>query len=302
MEVSENELRKVREWIELMRTGKPMSKLTRDLLANKIDKNFKTDLSLNNAGLAIFSDFIEMYQAIREIIEGKDNSIKELESSLKAKNEKYETLKAQLAKILHEFKAERERNSQKLREVELSLQKKEEELAELGKSKALLEQTKNSTIQEAIGKLFEKDSEISRLKSEIESQAELLQETSQKLDKSEAGLRTALSFKQIASGRPQLLPETEEQQQAKPSLFAVLKQKKLMLRVFNYLGVKEMIGLKTSCLLLYRVISLDFSLIRSLELALRKKYMKRLDLLEKSLGRPSVTRRPLQEHHEVFQR
>ena len=323
LEISELEFMRINEAVRAMRQGKQMSKLSREILLNKIDKNFKSDLSFINGGLSVFNEFAEMYNEVLRVLEDRNKAFRELEIRLKQKSEEGDKYKSQLASVLKQFKAEREKNAAKVAELEGVIKKKEREVEDVEKAKVKFEQEKNSKVEETIKKMFEKNSEISKQKEELEARRECIKELEKKLATTEASLRNVLSFEQdfkvqtrIVSDNTEMFSTVkeaklsfQEAQLEKPetrdtpsTIYSLLREKKLRTKIFKYLGIVDLVAVKTSSLLLYRIVSLDFSLVRAVEFALRKSFSRKLEVLQNSAGRTLFNTRPFQEHDEKHER
>lgn len=306
LEISELDFIRINEQLKLTIGTKSMSKLSQEMLTMKIDKHLKAESGTGNPLTGLLAESLEGLQGLLVAIQERDKKTEALVGQLKARTEELEKMKSQMAAVLMQFKAEREKHGAKITEMEKLLKERENCIAEGEKVNSSAEAARKSKLDETFSKLFEKNSEISQLREQLETAKTELETTKTRLVKVEAHLKSCLdlsgtaapSFSSAVSHKHDhsVTLSSVEQAEASPyyynedlmyRVYGVMKLRKPRAYILSCLGVDDIFRLKTSCMYMYRVISSDFSVIKALDTCLRKKYDRKALILEKSLSRCS---------------
>jgi hypothetical protein len=275
LQVTETELQRVNEWLKSLKTGKPMSRLSQEMLSMKIDKNFKQDIGLAGTNLpGILQETIDVCQGLSNLITEKDKIIEGLTSQLKSKSDEAEKMKGQLTQVLVQFKGEREKNSQKIIELQGIIKEKEEAFAECDKARASAEQGRNAKVEETIAKLFEKTAEMTKLREELENTGRLLEESQGKLAKTEDQLRGVLAVDNGGECPSGTLPH----------VYSLVINKNVRSKLLGFLGIQDLFLLRSSSRFLHRAFGFDLSLVQSIEQMFRKRYNRDTELTKRTMG------------------
>lgn len=313
VEITELEFIRINEWLKHMIGTKTMSKLSKEMLSMRIDKNIKSASACGSSESALLIEFVEHLEQIQAMVAEKDKQIETLAVQLKKKADESDKMKNQLTTVLLQFKTEREKHAAKIAEMSQLLKERENCISESQKTNAAAEHTRKTKIEETFSKLFEKNSEISLLKEQLETVKAELDQTKLTLQKSDTQLRNALSVEGFQ--KPRMIPSTDEIQAIKIDriqselpvkesavsktespefsvstsetmlkFYSIVGLKKARSAILHYLGIEESIRLKTSSMYLYRVISCDFALLRVVASGLLMEFKRKTRMIEKSLG------------------
>ena len=312
LEISELDFIRINQWLKQMIGTKSMSKLSQEMLSMKIDKNIRGHAASGEQVEAMLREFVEYLEQIVAMVADRDKKIELLVSQVKIRSDEIDKMKNQLATVLHQFKAEREKNAVRCAEMTQLLKERENCISDTQKANAAAEHSRKSKMEETIGKLFEKNSEISQLKEQLESIKDELELTRNNLIKSESQLRNVLSVEGFQKPTIRSINDETESIQSDSTLpgvsvresavaksrdqhstdnpdtmlrfYSLAGLKKPRCSLLNFLGIEDAIKVKTSSMYLYRVISCDFTLIHVLGSSLQNKFNSKAAILEKSLG------------------
>lgn len=302
LEISELDFIRINERLKQTIGTKSMSKLSQEMLTMKIDKHLRTELGTGNPLAGLLTESLEGLQGLLATVQDRDKKSEALVAQIKTRNDELEKMKAQMAAVLTQFKAEREKHAAKVAEMEKLLKERQDCLNEGDKVKASAEMARKSKMEETFTKLFEKNTEISSLKEELETCKSELALTQSKLSKVEAHLRNCLDLNgtdntvKIADNQEKYIAQisdkkgpdsSEESEELMYRFFGIMKIKKVRSYILSSLGIEDIFRLKTSCMYMYRVVSSDFSIVKTLESCLKQKFERKSLILEKSLSRNS---------------
>lgn len=305
LDVGEEELKTINEWVRKHRGEKQMTKLTKDMLGLRIDKNFKNDVTLNPPIFNSLAEWLDFMKNLLESLDGNAKQIETLTSSLKQKTEDAEKYKSQLTSVLIQFKSEREKHTQAVVRLNSELETKTKDWEQISALKGQTDQSKTTKLEETFSKLFEKGEEIRQLK----EQNMLLQAALESSEKNALALRNRLrlllamdrslsstkrTFDQESSfelnsvhtsdSSPELIPAKQNKPASSaPTLHSVMICPALRQRLLSFLPLESQLPLRQLDMLTHRSLSLDFWLVKSLHQQLSLHSQKQVKLAQDAL-------------------
>lgn len=288
MTFTEDEFNRVSDYLKAVRGMKPMSKLSLEMLGIKIERAYKAEQSRDSQFVGLLNEWLEQSAELTAAVAERDRQVEALQLLVRQKREEGEKLKAQLTGVLVQFKNERERHGLKVQELEERLGQLSAKAVEQDRKRAVEEEARNKKTEGLFEKLFEKTNEISGLKqanfglaSQVEGLLADLAKTRRERDSSLCIEFGAASL----PGKSEILERSEAKTERGMFVVNLMGSKKTRSAFLGFLTTEDMIALGSTCRLARRVVTSDFSFLRSIERSLWLKSKKRITAVNSTLGR-----------------